>query len=291
MIGAGEMSGDSRCPSGFVYFPTARFMMGSRNGDRDEWPVREIEVSAFCFAEHEATNTEYSTYVAKQAQQPAFNLMSVSCGAHAKSIVAREDSERQLHLQSRQIPDDPNRCNFVIEPKKVPTKLEKWNGYDGPNQPAVGVRWDQARAYCQSIGGDLATEAQWERAARDVFKGCAPGHEYPTASGKLNHSEAQYDAETTADVCTHGRTSLGLCDMAGNASEWVLDTYDGNWYGEMPEKDPVNLREGAKKVIRGGSSNPYFDDYLRAASRYSGSPGGFQTDVIGIRCVVAPSKP
>jgi len=57
-----------------------------------------------------------------------------------------------------------------------------------PNYPAKGMTWAEARNYCQWVGGlvglpmDLASEAQWEYAARSRGKAVA----YATDNGKYD---------------------------------------------------------------------------------------------------------
>ena len=41
-------------------------------------------------------------------------------------------------------------------------------GFDRPDQPAVGVLWSQARDYCQWAGLQLPSEAQWELTAAGI---------------------------------------------------------------------------------------------------------------------------
>ena len=62
----------------------------------------------------------------------------------------------------------------------------------------------------------------------------------------------------------------GLFDMAGNVWEWVLDDFDHQhlaWKSTSCPRDPVAQREGAEKVMRGGSFMCHKSYCWRSAAR------------------------
>jgi formylglycine-generating enzyme required for sulfatase activity len=67
-----------------------------------------------------------------------------------------------------------------------------------------------------------------------------------------------------------GASPYGCLDMAGNVSEWCLDTYDPEFYKVMLAHDPCQTGTG-QKVLRGGSWRSEMA-HIRCANRYYYSP-------------------
>jgi formylglycine-generating enzyme len=147
--------------------------------------------------------------------------------------------------------------------------------FHGANQPVVNVTWDDARAFCASIGARLPSEAEWEKAARGT-----QGFVYPWGNtwdpNKLQSmdgiahqsfaNQAEYQSwrekhidnapeAKTADVGSfaQGASPYGVLDMAGNAWEWVNDWFDLTYYQNSPKTNPKGPETGEFKVLRGGA--------------------------------------
>jgi formylglycine-generating enzyme required for sulfatase activity len=147
------------------------------------------------------------------------------------------------------------------------------------NHPVANVSWFEARDYCAWAGKRLATEAEWERAAR----GLSEGEKFPWGDREPTREDAHYDSlDGLRGVCQSPKNRFGLCDMAGSVWEWVSDWYEKDYYAVAPQTDPQGPDQGRYRVLRGGS---WADEakYLTCAYRSFARPKE-KSPNIGFRC-------
>ena len=167
--------------------------------------------------------------------------------------------------------------------------------------PVNCVTWDQAVDFCDWVGGRLPSESEWEYAARSGGQIVT----YPWGDDDATCDFAvMQDGQTgcgddrTWEVCSkpNGNTAQGLCDMAGNAYEWVQDWHHGCYdclqcpyelgcdaaTAAPSDGSAWEAPIGSDRIHRGGSYTAAAT-YMRVSSRVYDEPDHI-TASIGIRC-------
>ncbi len=125
------------------------------------------------------------------------------------------------------------------------------------NTPVTQVDWWDAYAFAKWKGQRLPTEEEWEKAARGANGRVFPwgdkmdktaanlGDDY-NANGKGGGQDG-YNLWAPADRKTSDTSPFGVCDMAGNVSEWTASESAGGAWPSHPDYPDLRV-----PVVRGG---------------------------------------
>ena len=189
---------------------------------------------------------------------PAGTFTMGNEGNEANEKPAHEITLNAFYIGKYEITNRQYKAFIEATGLNSPTTWEEGNFADQfADHPVTGITWEDAYAYCDWLGDAtkkkyrLPTEAEWERAAR----GGLSGMKFPWGNdiNKLRANYGKNFAEGTTPAGKIKSNELGICDMAGNAAEWVADWYSEDYYAQSPKDNPKGPDSGGSKVVRGGS--------------------------------------
>jgi hypothetical protein len=177
----------------------------------------------------------------------------------------------------------------VMNKQDSSSRIKDRSIFKGPRHPVHNINWHDAQKFCQAIGGDLPTEAQWEFAGRaDNNEGAVwtmdedpnPGLYaiYKANSYSLGKKNPAYGPQP---VSTKKSNAWGIFDMSGNVAEWTRDKYFmfSVW---IEDSNPSGAMMGSTRVYKGGSWRDK-ESLLNLTERDDEDPR-YWSDWIGFRC-------
>jgi sulfatase modifying factor 1 len=312
-------------PKGMVWLPGGSFRMGSADFYPEEQPVHDVGVDGFWMDEHPVTVAQFRRFVkatghvtdAERAPDPADYPDADPALLVPGSLV--------FHRAAGPVALDDFRNWWAWVPGA------DWRHPEGPHStvdgrqrhPVTHVTYADAIAYARWAGKQLATEAEWEFAARGGLDGAtfvwgdefAPGGRMManTWQGEFPWQNLMLDKyDGTSPVGAFPVNGYGLADMAGNVWEWTADFFTPNHSGRAhrrsadagsrsavgghasccvpanPRVDEPAMSESIpRRVIKGGSHlcAPNYCLRYRPAAR-QGEAVDTSTGHLGFRCIV-----
>ena len=253
----------------WVHVPEGWFSMGSEDSDAnsDEKPVHRVCLSGYYISKYEIVNKQYCKFL----------------NAIRDEITTKESgSGVDLYYNGNPIYNLPMNDEWYDQIGMLGDADSFYVKSGKENYPVIEVTWYGAKAFCESYGWRLPTEAEWEKAARGTEKRKYHwGNQDPYYNGKYyaNYDPGDYDSDGykyTAPVGSYpdGISPYGCYDMAGDVCEWCNDWYDEDYYSQSPDYNPQGPSTGSYRVKRGGSWY-YYARSIRCAFRNGSTPSRF----------------
>ncbi|MET3053047.1 SUMF1/EgtB/PvdO family nonheme iron enzyme [Pseudomonas alkylphenolica] len=204
------------------------------------------------------------------------------------------------HLSKFQVKLEDFDLFFIAQDKPVfdteDRKREDLQDFYQSDLPAPTKSWQEAKNYCNWLGQlssypvDLPTEAQWEYAARNRGQHLV----FPTDNGNLNYGRnfPEPDEMHPFSVDEFVPNPLGFYNLSGNATDWVNDWYDKDYYRQSPVENPQGPSTGTQRVRRGANvlEGPLLS--ASAVRRWGDDPNqDFYNPGASFRCAIQSEDP
>ena len=237
-------------PKGMVFVPGGTYVIGADpktdpDAQPDEWPPHPVTLQPFFLDRAPVTVQDWADAVARGV-----------------------------------VPPPP-------ETDEPPLRQHSWHGGRPPpglgDHPVVLVGWEEARAYCASVGKRLPREAEWEAAARGRDgRRYAWGDTFDPAV--CNTAEAGRRMTVPAGSQPGNASPFGALDLGCNVAELVEDPYQAYPRVRQPDnRESWSDNFTATALLSRGASYEGSAWRARASNRTHDEP---LRKLIGFRCAV-----
>lgn len=228
--GSVDLYSQEEVGEGAIYVPAGTFIQGGDPGAQGQDLARaEPWVESFFIARHPVTMGEYLEFL---NDRQAHGGIEAACARGP-----RPAPQSTTYLVRR---------GDKLALPEIDADGDRWD----PRLPVIGISWFDAAAYCEwrsrREGREyrLATEAEWEKAARGVDGRWFPwGNRFDPSLCNMWGSRRERTAPVTVDEFASDVSVYGVRGMAGNVRDW---TSTAVVEGEGPEARVA-------RIIRGGA--------------------------------------
>jgi serine/threonine protein kinase/class 3 adenylate cyclase/formylglycine-generating enzyme required for sulfatase activity len=252
---------DHPCGIRFRYIPPGRFQMG----DVVSKPVHPVLITrGFFLSETEISQKQWlSLFDINPSKNQNSEYLPVTNLNWAEALMYCNALNDEYGYQTISDDEDPSRIHLSLIMSRrgfrLPTEAE-WEYACRSDQPNEDFFW-------------------WQDERFNVKKSISP-------MWFEENTGTSFDDRAARPVGEYQPNPWGLKDMNGNVWEWVLDTYDANFYRMSDTEDPICIKVIGQGVVRGGGfrSSMFL---CRNGSRVS-MDSEIRNSTIGFRVLFSP---
>ena len=262
-----------------ITIPAGTFLMGAPEGFgwSAERPQHKVWLDEYKIDKYEVTNSQFVKFLNEYFTTKKIKVLDgVAVNAY--------DTTQKYCLTKKAVPFaqiDFDGSKFFVE-----------NGREF--FPVVYVTYYGALAYAHSLGKDLPTEAEWEKAAswngKKKFLFGVSADSITGAQANFEDSGDPFDMNAlpgTTPVGFYATASpYGLKDVSGNVWEWCSDYYIYGYYKTIKEeisRNPRGPEKSTMRTIRGGAWNT--EPFVTRTTMRLGINPNVSLVNLGFRCV------